>query len=71
MIGPQLEAELGGAAGTAAPAAEGAPAAASAAGMPTPAPTAGAVMVPCPNCNAQIPQGIPNCPNCKAQLEWA
>ena len=69
-IGPQLEAEL--ASGTApAGAGTGAAAASAAAGMPTPAPAAGAVIVPCPNCNAQIPQGIPNCPNCKAQLEWA
>ncbi|MBI5396438.1 MAG: MotA/TolQ/ExbB proton channel family protein [Verrucomicrobia bacterium] len=69
-IGAQLEAELGGS--TAAPA-EGGAAAAPAGGdaAPKPAPAAGAVMVPCPNCNAQIPQGIPNCPHCKAQLEWA
>lgn len=62
-IGPQLEAELGGAA---------APAASSAAAeMPKAAPAEGAVIVPCPSCNAQIPQGIPNCPNCKSTLEWA
>ncbi len=72
-VGAQLEAELG-AGDAAAPDAAGgwaaaAPAAADA--MPTPAPAAGAVMVPCPNCSAQIPQGIPNCPHCKAQLEWA
>jgi len=65
-IGAQLEAELGGAA----PAA-GAPAPAGADALPKPAPAAGAVMVPCPNCGAQVPQGIPNCPHCKAQLEWA
>jgi biopolymer transport protein ExbB len=63
-IGPQLEAELSGE-GTA-PAAEG-----KEGDMPKPAPAAGAVIVPCPNCNAQIPQGIPTCPNCKSTLEWA
>ena len=66
-IGPQLEAEL---AGGAAPAA-GAAAPAAAGEMPKAAPAEGAVIVPCPSCNAQIPQGIPNCPNCKSHLEWA
>jgi biopolymer transport protein ExbB len=71
-IGAQLEAELGGdAAPAAGGAAAGAPAPAGADSLPKPAPAAGAVMVPCPNCSAQIPQGIPNCPHCKAQLEWA
>ena len=75
-IGPQLEAELsgeaasttpsGGEAGSASPSGEGA-----AGEMPKAAPAAGAVIVPCPNCNAQIPQGIPTCPNCKSTLEWA
>ncbi|MFZ2644349.1 MAG: MotA/TolQ/ExbB proton channel family protein [Verrucomicrobiia bacterium] len=69
-IGPQLEAELSGAAPAAASGdAAAAPAAASE--MPKAAPAEGAVMVPCPNCNAQIPQGIPTCPNCKSTLEWA
>jgi biopolymer transport protein ExbB len=67
-IGPALEAELG---GGAAPQAAAGDAAASAARMPKPAPAAGAVMVGCPSCNSQIPQGIPDCPNCKAHLEWA
>jgi biopolymer transport protein ExbB len=66
-IGPQLEAELAGGAAPAAAAA--APAAAGE--MPKAAPAEGAVIVPCPSCNAQIPQGIPNCPNCKSHLEWA
>lgn len=65
-IGAQLEAELGGA-----PAEGGAAAPAGADSLAKPAPAAGAVMVPCPNCSAQVPQGIPNCPHCKAQLEWA
>jgi biopolymer transport protein ExbB len=66
-IGPQLEAEL---AGGAAPAA-GASAPAASGEMPKAAPAESAVIVPCPSCNAQIPQGIPNCPNCKSHLEWA
>ena len=68
-IGPQLEAELSGdAAAATTPPASGEGAAGE---MPKPAPAAGAVIVPCPNCNAQIPQGIPTCPNCKSTLEWA
>ena len=67
-IGPQLEAELSGAAAGSASAAGGA---ASGSEMPKAAPADGAVIVPCPNCNAQIPQGIPSCPNCKSTLEWA
>ena len=65
-IGPQLEAELSGEATPGTAPAEGA-----AGEMPKAAPAAGAVIVPCPNCNAQIPQGIPTCPNCKSTLEWA
>ena len=65
-IGPQLEAELSSEANAGTPPAEG-----SASEMPKAAPAAGAVIVPCPNCNAQIPQGIPTCPNCKSTLEWA
>ena len=69
-IGPQLEAELSGAAASSAPASGEAPAAPGAE-MPKAAPAEGSVIVPCPNCNAQIPQGIPSCPNCKSTLEWA
>ncbi|MCX6908904.1 MAG: MotA/TolQ/ExbB proton channel family protein [Verrucomicrobia bacterium] len=70
-IGAQLEAELSSAATPAAPAGDAAAAPASSAEMPKAAPAEGAVIVPCPNCNAQIPQGIPSCPNCKSHLEWA
>lgn len=70
-IGPQLEAELSGAAAPAAAAGDAATAPAAAGEMPKAAPAEGAVIVPCPNCNAQIPQGIPSCPNCKSTLEWA